>query len=363
MAVVDRPLQEGMTRRVANFSAPRCESPTAHDGTAMTPRERFLAALHRRPTDRPCVGNCVSAATVALMEASGCFFPDAHLDPATMVGLAATSFEVLGFDTIAPYFSVQLEAAALGCDVDWGRRDMMPDAATHPWQTADDIHIPEDFLSKPPIVALLEGLRRLKVRYGDHVAIVGKVFGPWTLAYHLFGVQDFLMLTLDDPDEVRRILERLMPVPLLFAEAQREAGADVVTLADHATGDLVSGRMYEDLLWPLHCRLARECRAPLILHICGNTADRLDAIARSGLQCFHFESKVPPETARAIAGRRITLMGNVNNPELLLRGTPRQVQAAVERIRAAEIEIIAPECAVPLTTPTANLQAIVEAVR
>lgn len=329
----------------------------------MTPRERFLAALHQHPTDRPSVGNCVSAATMPLMQASGCFFPEAHLEPEVMVGLAATSFAVLGFDTIAPYFSVQLEAAALGCEVDWGRRDMMPDATTHPWRTADDIRVPADFLRQPPIAALLEGLRLLKARYGQHVAIVGKVFGPWTLAYHLFGVQDSLMLTLDDPDEVHRILERLLPVPVLFAEAQREAGADVVTLADHATGDLVSGSMYESFLWPLHCRLAQECRVPLILHICGDTADRLDAIARSGLQCFHFESKVPPETARSIAGRRITLMGNVNNPELLLRGTPGQVAAAVERILAAGIEVIAPECAVPLTTPTANLQAIAEAVR
>jgi [methyl-Co(III) methanol-specific corrinoid protein]:coenzyme M methyltransferase len=239
---------------------------------------------------------------------------------------------------------------------------MMPDAVTHPWRTADDIVIPDDLLQRPTLAALLEGIRRLKTRYGDHVAIVGKTFGPWTLAYHLFGIQQFLVMTLDEPNEVRRILEGLTPVPLLFAEAQRQAGADVVTLADHATGDLVSGGMYEDFLWPIHCRIARECRVPLILHICGNTADRLDAIARTGLRCFHFESKVAPETAHETVRHRITLMGNVNNPELLLRGTPEQVRVAVEHIRAAEIEIIAPECAVPLTAPTANLQAIVEAV-
>lgn len=327
----------------------------------MTPRERFLAALRQQPTDRPCVGNCVSAATVHLMDESGCSFPEAHLDPATMAGLAATSFEVLGFDTIAPYFSVVLESVALGCAVNWGRRDMMPDTLTRPYRTADDISIPGDLLEREPLRALLEGLRRLKAQYGDHVALIGKVFGPWTLAYHLFGLQQFLMLTLDDPNEVVRILERLAPVPLLLAEAQRAAGADAVTLADHATGDLVSGRMYEELLWPLHCRLARESRVPLLLHICGNTADRLDAIARSGLACFHFESKVPPETARDVVQHRITLMGNVNNPELLLRGTPGQVRAAARRVLAAGIEILAPECAVPLTTPTANLRALVEA--
>jgi [methyl-Co(III) methanol-specific corrinoid protein]:coenzyme M methyltransferase len=327
----------------------------------MTPRERFLKALHRRPTDRPCVGNCVSAATVELMEASGCFFPEAHLDPEKMAGLAATSFEVLGYDTIAPYFSVQHEAAALGCDVDWGRRDMMPDAATHPWKSAADIAIPVDFLNRPPIRVILDALRLLKQQYGDEAALVGKVFGPWTLAYHLFGVQQFLMMTLDDPAQVSEILEALLPVPLMFAEAQREAGADAVTLADHATGDLVSASMYEQLLWPLHRRIAQECQVPLILHICGNTADRLDLVARTGLACFHFESKVPAKLARETVGGRIALMGNLNNPELLLHGTPEQVRQAAREAHAAGVDIIAPECAVPLTTPTANLKAIAEA--
>jgi MtaA/CmuA family methyltransferase len=327
----------------------------------MTPRERFLAALQRRPTDRPAVGNCVSAATVGLMDDCGHAFPDAHLCPEAMAGLAATSFEILGYDTIMPYFSVQHEAAALGCEVDWGRRDMMPDATNHPWRTAADAVIPDDLLDRAPLLVILEALRRLKDRYGAEVALVGKVFGPWTLAYHLFGVQQFLMMTLDDPGEVRRILEALLPVPLLFAEAQRQAGADVVTLADHATGDLVSAAMYEDLLWPLHCRIAQESRVPLILHICGNTADRIGLIARSGLACFHFESKVSAAEAARLADGRITLMGNLNNPELLLHGTPEQVRTEARRAHADGVHIIAPECAVPLTTPTANLQAIAEA--
>lgn len=327
----------------------------------MTPRERFLNALRRQPTDRPCVGNCVSAVTLELMEISGCFFPEAHLDAEVMSRLAATSFELLGYDTIVSYFSVQQEAAALGCEVDWGRRDMMPDAATHPWRSINDVRVPESFLDHPAIQIVLQSLRLLKLQYGDQAGLIGKAFGPWTLAYHLFGVQRFLMMTLDDPAQVSEILEALLPVPLMFAEAQREAGADAVTLADHATGDLVSASMYEQLLWPLHRRIAQECQAPLILHICGNTADRLDLIARTGLACFHFESKVPAKLARDTVGDRIALMGDLNNPELLLHGTPEQVRQAAREAHAAGVDIISPECAVPLTTPTANLKAIAEA--
>ena len=56
-------------------------------------------------------------------------------------------------------------------------------------------------------------------------------------------------------------------------------------------------------------------------------------------------------------------MGNVNNPQTLLHGTPDDVAGEVEACLARGIEIIAPECAVPLTTPTENLQALVHAAR
>ncbi len=328
----------------------------------MTPRERILTAVQGTLTDPPAVGNAVSVATLELMEVTDCFFPHAHTDAELMAALAATGHEILGYDTIAPVFSVQHEADALGCEVDWGRRDMMPDVTAHPCETADDIRLPADILRHPSLVVVLDALRLLREFFPD-VALVGKVFGPWTLAYHLFGVERFLMMTLDSPAQVHRILETLLPLPGLFAREQFEAGADVVTLADHATGDLVAPEMYRDFLWPLHKQLARDIPGPVILHICGDTLDRIPWISRSGLECFHFESKVPASRARWAAGDRIALMGNINNPRTLLHGTPEDVAEEVYAALKAGVEIIAPECAVPLKTPTENLQAVAQAAR
>lgn len=328
----------------------------------MTPRQRILTALQGELTDPPAVGNAVSIATRELMDATGCFFPDAHTDAEAMAGLAAAGHEVLGYDTIAPVFSVQHEADALGCEVDWGRVDMMPDVTVNPCAGADDIRLPADILRHPSMVVVLDALRIVRERYPD-VALVGKVFGPWTLAYHLFGVEKFLMMTIDAPDEVRRILRALLPLPAMYAREQFEAGADAVTLADHATGDLVAPEMYRDFLWSLHRELAEVIPGPVILHICGDTLDRIPWISRTGLACFHFESKVPAAKARWAAGDRIALMGNINNPRTLLHGSPEDVAVEVNAAVKAGVEIIAPECAVPLTTPTENLKAVALAAR
>ena len=66
------------------------------------------------------------------------------------------------------------------------------------------------------------------------------------------------------------------------------------------------------------------------------------------------------DAVRKIAGR-MSLMGNVNNPEVLYQGTPEDVHRQVRYAVAAGVNIIAPECAIPLSTPLENLRAIVEA--
>ncbi|WP_201721811.1 uroporphyrinogen decarboxylase family protein [Desulfotomaculum copahuensis] len=98
------------------------------------------------------------------------------------------------------------------------------------------------------------------------------------------------------------------------------------------------------------------------MHICGNTTDRLEYIARAGFKCFHFDSKVSPKTAHEKVKGSITLAGSINNPETLFKGTPDDVRKETLLNIEAGVEIIAPECAVPLTTPNRNLKAIVETV-
>jgi uroporphyrinogen-III decarboxylase len=46
----------------------------------------------------------------------------------------------------------------------------------------------------------------------------------------------------------------------------------------------------------------------------------------------------------------------------LLSGTREQVLSACQQTIAGGVQILSPECAVPLITPTQNLQALVESV-
>ena len=231
------------------------------------------------------------------------------------------------------------------------------------WKNPEDVMIPPNFLKHQDSIAITDSIKILKEQYGEEVAIVGKTMGPWTLAYHVFGVERFLLMSIDNPKETLDCLHRLKEISVLFGEAQIDAGADVLTFPDHATGDLVSGKYYEDFLLEIHQEMVEKLPVPLILHICGKTTDRMGYIAQSGMAAFHFDSKNDPQESMDIVDGKIRLVGNINNPETLYSKGPAEVRAEVYQCMDAGVQMIAPECAIPLATPLENLLEIPKAVR
>ncbi len=171
------------------------------------------------------------------------------------------------------------------------------------------------------------------------------------------------MDTLADPERVRRSLDALSEVPILFAKAQLEAGADAIVWADHATGDLIRNTMYRDFLLWRHQALVPQVPAPVILHCCGRSLDRIEFFRDAGFDMYHFESANGAEKMVDGAQGKIRLAGNISSPEVLMQQGPDKVRAEVQRAIDAGVEIIGPECAVPLQTPVQNLKTIVEVCR
>ncbi len=331
----------------------------------MTSRERVLAALAGEPVDRTPVCNPTSVATVELMDLVDAPFPNANREGELMARLAATSYTELDFDAIMPVFSIIQESSALGCKMQWEQKDNWPTVRMKEpiWHTADDIRIPNDFLTHQDTICVLDAIRGLRKEFGDEVAIVGKTMGPWSLAYHCFGVEPFLLLSLDDPGKTKLVLDRLKEATIQFGQAQIDVGVDALTLPDHATGDLVSGEYYERYLKNIHKEFSERLDIPLILHICGRTVDRMPFIAETGMAAFHYDSKNEPgESMEAVHGG-IRLVGNINNPETLFAKGTDAVREEVYANLDAGVQLIAPECAIPLQTSIENLLEIPKAVR
>jgi [methyl-Co(III) methanol-specific corrinoid protein]:coenzyme M methyltransferase len=311
------------------------------------------------------VANPTNVASVDLMDLVDAPFPDACRDPELAARLAATGYTELGFDSVMPYFTIIQESSALGCDMQWEDKDNWPTVRMQQpiWKDSRDVRIPSGFLEHRDNITITKSIEILRQELGNDVAIIGKTMGPWTLAYHVFGVENFLLMTVDDPAEVMRILHKLKEISVLFGEAQIAAGVDALTFPDHATGDLVSGEYYRRFLQDIHTEMAEALPVPLILHICGATLDRMPYIAETGMASFHFDSKNDPQKAMDAVDGKIGLVGNINNPTTLYARGPAEVREEVFKCLDAGVQMIAPECAIPLATKLENLIAIPDAVK
>ncbi|MCL2665439.1 MAG: methyltransferase [Defluviitaleaceae bacterium] len=310
----------------------------------------------------------LAIAPTSVATAESCFllgfpFNETHLCAEKMAALAAFCAERLGFCSVMPYFGVVQEAAAFGADINWGSGSSMPSIRGHVFGSPDTVKIPENFLDRPPVKTILDSIKILKKIFAGEKLIIGKVMGPWTLSLHLTGMENFLVSTIEDPEAACHCLDMFLKVTVLFAEAQFEAGADAVTLADHATRDLVSPQTYKDLLMPRHKKInGKFFDGAFILHCCGSTTDRMEAFCEAGFKVFHFDSVNDVGEAIKKAGD-MKLTGCVNNIDVLLNGTEYDVENQVRGLVGSGIKLISPECAVPLAVKNKMLKKLTDTVK
>jgi [methyl-Co(III) methanol-specific corrinoid protein]:coenzyme M methyltransferase len=327
----------------------------------MNSRERFLVALDGGKPDRTPLAHVSALTTIELQESTGCFMPEVHQDPQSLVRLCGANADVLGFDAVSFIINYFGEPAALGCEINWGAKDALPVYTSHPWATPEDAVCPPDILDRPAIRNYLEVLKIARQRY-PQVAVLGKVMGPFSMAMVMHGLENVMMAMMDEPAKVTHFVRVAMDVLVRCANAQFEAGADAVAIGEGGAGaNMLSPQMYEELLMPLHQEMIRRINGPTIMHICGDITPRLASLRRIGLKCFNFDWAIRPATMKA-SSQGFALMGNVNTGDLLM-GKPADIRGQVFENLDAGVDIISPGCAVSPKCPNRNLQAMADAIK
>ena len=88
----------------------------------------------------------------------------------------------------------------------------------------------------------------------------------------------------------------------------------------------------------------------------------MEYIAQTGMAAFHYDSKNDPNESIEVMKERISLVGNINNPETLFAKGPESVREEVFKNLDAGVHLVGPECAIPLQTSIENLKEIPRAV-
>ena len=246
----------------------------------------------------------------------------------------------------------------------------------------DRLRVP-DPCSDGRMPVYLEAIRRLAALCRGDVAVRAPGTGPFSLASHLLGTEQFLVelaLAEQEPGGPReRLLKRLLDLTtdalIAFAAACLAAGANIVQAGDSlASLDMISPAMYRKWAWPAERRffqtinpLAAQHGAATLLHICGNMTPALEDMAETGARILELDHKVDLKTAKQRVGQRVCLMGNLDPVEVLWRGTP-ETAAIASRQAVADAGkdggfILGSGCEVPMHAPQENLHAMIAAAR
>ncbi len=205
--------------------------------------------------------------------------------------------------------------------------------------------------------------------------------GFWTCFYHnvmdLFGMEDYLVKMYESPELVQAVTDRVCGFYYsanrrLFELAARDLDGFFFGNDFGTQTSLICGpAQFDEFILPWFKKftdLAHDFGLQVILHSCGSIHRVIEKLIAAGVDCLHpLQARAADMDAATLARDfkgRIAFMGGIDTQELLVHGTPRQIRAEVERVKAelAPHLIVSPshEALLP-NVPPENVLAMAEA--
>ncbi len=335
----------------------------------MNSRERVLKLFAREPIDYIPVFSGYGSITVHGLEKNGWRFADIHTDAHKMAQVAASSYQLFGFESAVVPFDMGVEAEVLGSKVNFysHREDVLyPTIVKHAAEkvTDLDIIIPSDLGNAGRIKLVREALGMLKKDIGNEVAIGSWVLGPYTLAGQLVDLTDLSKSAFKKPELMKELLGKLSGYLVEVIRLYREAGADYITVREMGAGpDILSPRLFKSLIKPHLERIFAEIDSPKVLHMCGDTNAIIELLGDCGADAVSVENKNDVVNTRQILGPEALIFGDIDAYNVLVAGKPQDVEAAVKAAIDKGVNAIWPGCDIWPTAPKENMKMLVEATR
>lgn len=303
-----------------------------------------------------------------------------------------SSFEVLSTDSDKMTDMLVTEAAKLLCDIVYPGsgynnfhasafgggikfREMgAPDLKEHLISSEEDVGALDlSRLDSEPVIKIVkEALKATKARIGDEYVITMTAWGPFTLAARFVGEETMMKATFKNKVFVHRICEFATDLLIhLYKPLVEDGTLNVISLADPtASGDLISRKQFNEFAVPYLRKFtdwAKSRNVHTLVHICGNTTDRLGLMPETGASCISLDHKTDMSRAKEELYGKMCFAGNVDPVAVMLEGSVGQVEAACRSvIETAGTDggfVLMPGCDIPPTVPYENIQTFINTAR
>jgi MtaA/CmuA family methyltransferase len=334
-----------------------------------TSKELFQAAIRKEEVDRVPVGPPFQGYWA--LGLAGIKVKESIENPERSARAQLSVMDSCGFDSIETMWDWLSPVEALGCEV------KVPDFGTIPtWTNIVKDHAALDKLEVPDprkdyrFEASMKTTDLLAKEVGREKYLMLTTVAPFTLAGELRGVETMMLDSLMEPDFVRDIVNVAMETVATYLEEMTKADVDAVIMADPtASGSLISKDDFARFSQSYMKECGKIVKGPskqFIIHICGDTSDRLDLVADVGADVFSIDYQVDIADAMRLVGGRQTILGNVKPAHTLFSGTPEDVwkeSLACIKKGGKRGYILGAGCDIAPGTPLENVQVWKEVVK
>jgi len=283
-----------------------------------------------------------------------------------MAGLSYASHEVIGFESVRIPFDTTMEAEALGCALNWRPGRLTPSIKApliQDIEMVDKIEVPEvRNTGRLPIVMEAGRILSTKTR-SEKIPLISGIVGPFMIASQLRGIEHFLVETFEQPDLSRKSVEIATKFCIEYAKEMENAGADVITLADISSTDLVSPSDHDMFSRSYNERIIKSSHLPFVLHICGDTNIILNSLVSTGANAVSIDAMVDMAELKRVATGKCAAAGNISVVRSLFKGNPEAVIEETKNAIKKGADIPCGSCGFVPRTSNDNLKAMVSAIK
>jgi len=214
-------------------------------------------------------------------------------------------------DGIPVTFDLQIEAEALGCELQWAKENP-PAVVKHVLngKTISDLNMIDENSGRIPEV--LKAIRTLKQDTKD-LALYGLVTGPFTLALHLKGT-DIFMDMFDHPDKVKELMAFVNEVAKKMAKMYIDAGCEVIAMVDPMTSQ-ISPEAFREFVTPFATDFFNDVRNQNTFSsffVCGHAQRNIEAMCETKPDNVSIDENIPLDYVKRVCqDHHISFGGNL----------------------------------------------------
>ena len=263
---------------------------------------------------------------------------------------------------------LSVEAEAFGSQIRKSE-DEVPTVIGRIIETEEDA----DRLKVPPVTGgrtalYIKAIENVVKEITDKPVLAG-VIGPFSLAGRLMDMSEIMVNCYEEPDMVKKTLEKATEFIINYILEFKKAGAHGVLMAEPATG-LLSPGLAEEFSSVYVKKIADRVRDDNFLfmyHNCGpNIPMMLDSLVGIGADGYHFGDAVAMKVVLDGMPDTVLISGNISPSAQFRNGTPESIYSAtMELLKECSKHnnfIISSGCDIPPLSPWENIDSFFKAV-